>query len=149
MILIGIILGIWLIWLFSNPLRWPTHAIRLWVLSSTPRGMHITEVLEYIEEHPEWPIATGFVNDIHRFYGFYNEEDLPALTQRGVNARSGNILSGNRSRDEIPEGIYREFISIKAGSYYILVERLIWVRWMFDEDGYLLDVLIRREIAFP
>ena len=133
-IVLIIILVVSLIW-FSvvalNPLRWPEVMLANRILSNVSIGTHIDDVHLFIESNPDWEIR-------HTFSGYYIGRFAST-----VNASRGRGRQWQYS-PEGREGEYRHGIWINIGEYRTLTITAVSVLFVFDADGYLIDVFIQK-----
>ena len=133
-IVLIIILVVSLIW-FSvvalNPLRWPEVMLANRILSNVPIGTHIDDVHIFIEDNPDWEMQ-------HTFSGYYIGRFAPT-----ANASKGRGWQWQYSPEGI-EGEYRHGIWMYIGGYRTLTRTGISALFVFDANGYLIDMFIQK-----
>ena len=103
-----------------NPLRWPETAIRGMILLYTPVGMSGADVIQRVDNVPLW-----------------TRREPP----RYIYLEPG---TGRRSYIYFEPG--RRGVSASIGRYhmYFVVGVRVEAGWLFDENGYLTDIVIVR-----
>jgi len=110
-----------------NPMRRPGSMPTEYVLSLTPIGTHMNDVISIVENHRDWRIVT-----INRERGFADPH------QGGLSVEQGRTIVGEQS------------IRVGAGYFRpvgLLTRTVVTVFYGFDADGYLIDVYVWRSTA--
>jgi len=104
--------------IFSNPLRRSNERIRADMLKLTPIGTSMKDVIQVIESNKSWEWRGQYIANI----GYSTDESL-------------NNRIGSQS------------IRVTLGTYSHGFIVYVLAFWGFDEDGILIDVHIRKDIA--
>lgn len=113
-----------------NPLRKSDERIRDNMLTVTPIGMSMEDVIEVIESNGKWRIK----HILDGGYSHYRGSDVPIGPNQGADMFDGTIV-----------GV--KTIEVDIGSYNFLVFILreeVSIFYGFDEDSKLVDLAIRR-----
>jgi hypothetical protein len=100
-----------------NPLTNSEEQIRGKLLEATPIGMHMDDVLKYIEGQRKWVIRT-----ISNDHGFYHQRVYP------------NRTIGDKS------------IRVELGDYGIVFTTSVTVFWGFDADSELIEIWVWKTV---
>jgi len=114
-----------------NPLRWPETLLANWILSDIPIGTHIDDVHISIENNPSWQIWSREIS------GYYIGRFAPT-----ANASKGRGWQWQRVPEG--EGEYKHHFFVSIGEYRTLTITAVSVLFVFDADGYLIDVFIQK-----
>lgn len=134
MLVLSIPVVIIFIALVSNPLRWPETMLSRHIIRSIPLGTHIDDVLYYIENNRNWNVS--LVNSGYRIGDF---AESPNITRgRGNKWQTGTSETG----------YYRYHFLARIGSYRNISETSVGAIFVFDENGYLIQVFIRKDSDF-
>jgi|GEM_PF-981483 len=118
LIVLLVIATAYTIFIFSNPLRRSEEAIRNNVLRQTPIGSTIEDVIQVIDNNESWSWWGRHIADI----GYPADATL-------------NTRIGSQS------------IGVNLGKYSGGFDVYVVAFWGFDDDGILLDVRIRKDVA--
>jgi len=117
--LLIISLGVFVIGCLSNPLRRSEERIREDILALTPIGSSMEDVIEVIDSNEWW----NWFGNINHYSGFSSAD------RTTPNARVGE-----------------QSIRILLGEYRNIFITSVVAFWGFDEDGYLIDIRIRKDV---
>ena len=118
--------------LMFHPLARPSSFIRSDMLEHTPIGTHVNEVIRFIDSNPNWQRSR-------------------LIETRGVTFRPH---TGNRriphnaptsSNPDFPD-VGSQTFRVSLGYYTIILRVFVTLHYAFDEDGYLIDIFIHREL---
>jgi len=112
-----------------NPLRRQHWDIRDFVLESTPLGMSMTDVEDYINSHRRWSdVDPDFRVEHYHLVAEFDDYDSVH------NQIADNIAAGGQS------------ISTRLGAvrYFFLFRYEVQATWLFDADGSLSDVVVSK-----
>ena len=106
-----------------NPLRWPERSIREKMLTLTPIGTKMDDVINIIDENKEWkkyPV---------RNYGYYYYDGQPS---RHYTEREDRVV-----------GVKSMYVYI--GEYRMIFATDVTVFYGFDMDSKLIDIAVLKE----
>ena len=129
LLVITIVLLVTIMQMYATPMLRPTNMVRSYILSDTPIGMNIEDVIEIINSRDDW-------------------KDLPL----NVNRDFGFNPQSPWSEVEFPHfpRIGEQFVLMPLGRYRVwhswppFVDVNVSVAWIFDSDGELIDIYIRK-----
>ena len=101
-----------------QPIRLPEPIIRHTILQETPLGSNKEEVLYFISENEDWLLIQNRGGPIiHRAHPITREDFAMTIGVR--------------------KGFYTGFLFMRTD---------VSIYWRFDDDGYLYDVVVRKEL---
>ena len=112
--------------MFDNPIRRPIGMVRSYILGATPMGSNIHDVIEIINDKDDW-------------------ENARPINNRGYVPRPSHGTSGAH---HTPIG--EKTVDAILGHYRIwrnffgLMEVRVGATWIFDANGELIEVIVRR-----
>ena len=110
----------------SNPLLWSNSLIKGYLLTLTPRGMVMEDVIKILEKHKKWEI-------------YSISYDCGYSMQRGSPSAASKDEAGQIGKKSIR--VHRHGRVIFNGA--------IVSYWGFDEDGKLVDLDLRKDWDTP
>ena len=113
--------------MFFNPLLLRTQrGIHRQLLRLTPLGTSVEEVIYIADNNPNWEVGTLW-------------EDRGILHSLVWHAYSYNS-------PPFPEYIGEQYVRIHLGSYYFITRVGVVAHYVFDENGELIDIFVRKHI---
>ena len=122
-----LLLIIFTISVFSNPLRWSDERIRAYMLKRTPVGTNMEDVINIIEKNKKWKIDTISNNG-----GYMLQHGSPTFVT------PYNIDFGG--------AIGTQSIRANLGEYRNIFVTDVLVFFGFDENSRLVDLHVRKDI---
>ena len=121
-----------ILFMLIHPLARPSSIIRRDMFRHTPIGTHASDVMRFIDHNPNWQRTRLNENRGVRFAPNTGRRRVPSI-------------GFHFSNPDFPD-IGSQSLRVSLGYYIIVLRIFVSVHYAFDEDGYLIDIFISREL---
>ena len=111
----------------TNPITRPLSSVRRYMLRQIPIGASMEDVIRIVDSNENW--TTRHIREQFGVVLLYGTS-LPS----SFTPREGSVVIGDQS------------MRVHLGTYHIIIRIDVSAYFAFDNDGKLIDILIRREL---